>query len=30
MTRTDRFAAEEIVEDNAGHDYYDDVRQTPE
>ena len=23
MTRTDRFAAEEVVEDNAGYDYYD-------
>ena len=23
MTRTDRVAAEEVVEDNAGHDYYD-------
>ena len=23
MTRTDRFAAEEVVEDSAGHDYYD-------
>jgi len=23
MTRTDRFAAEEVVENNAGYDYYD-------